>query len=252
MQAKAQHRAEKADHKALVHKRPTDKAVRRAHHLHNGDLVAPVKGRELDGVGDDKDGHEQQDRNERDTHNARNVAQRDQAAGDVLVHAHLGNAVDIVEDILRSLAGNAQIVNIDSIAVAQDLGIEILKKLVALILFFEGFDRLFLADKDAFLHIVALLDGAANGLGLRLIAVFIYEGKDLVLALKFLQLHLRVVGHERKRPHDHKAGHRDAHRRKGHETVREHVAHALAEKVSKIVFAHSLTSRCSRRRQHRS
>ena len=240
LQAKAKHRAEKADHKALVHERPADEAVRRADHFHNGDLVAAVKRRELDGVGDDEDRNEQQNRDERDAHHARDISQRDEAARDILVHADVGDALNIVEDVLRGLAGNAQIVNIDSVAVAQNLGVKVLEHVVPLVTRLKGLHRLFLADEDAFLHVGALLNGAAHGLGLRIVAALVHEGENFILALELLELHLRIVRHERKCTHDDKAGDRDAHGRKGHESVREHVAHALAEKVRKIVFAHSL------------
>ncbi len=119
------------------------------------------------------------------------------------------------------LPENAQIVNIDSVAVAQNLGVKVLEHVVTPRNAPQGLHRLFLADEDTFFHIVTLLDGAAHGLGLRIVAALVHEGENFILALELLELHLRIVRHERKCTHDDKAGDRDAHGRKGHESVRE-------------------------------
>ena len=56
--------------------RDRDKAVGRAHHFHNGDLIPPVKGGELDGVGNNEHGHNEQHCDQRQADNRGDIPDR--------------------------------------------------------------------------------------------------------------------------------------------------------------------------------
>ncbi|CAN4023239.1 AhpC/TSA family, partial [Dysosmobacter welbionis] len=92
LEEEGDHRAQQAQHEALIHKGPADEAVGGAHHPHDGDLLPPVKGGELDGVGDDEHRHYEQDGDQCHAYHRGYVPHSDKTAGDLLVVADIGDA----------------------------------------------------------------------------------------------------------------------------------------------------------------
>ena len=75
---------------------PANEGVGRPAHLHNGDLLPAVEESQLDGVGDDKQGHHSQHGHQHRRHTGGDIAHQDKALGDVIGSVYVGHAGDLL------------------------------------------------------------------------------------------------------------------------------------------------------------
>ena len=238
MQEKGDHRAQKADHKALVHKGPADKTVGGTHHSHDGDFLSPVKGGELDGIGDDEHRHNEQNRDQRHAYHRGHVPHGDKASGDLLKGVDLCNALYFLH-LFHCLALQLQIHHPDGKAVPEDGRVQILKHLFVGILGLEVLHGLLLGDVCSGCHIGYFLQLTLQRLGLLLGVGVIYIGQNLIFLLQIRKQGVGVDRHQCKRPHDQKTRHGDADGCEGHEAMAEHIAQAFMKKIPEIMpFSH--------------
>lgn len=89
--------AQHAKNKALDHERQADKAVGRAYHLHNGNLLAARVHGQLDGIGDDEQRHHKQHDNDDHGRDVQYLLERLKAVCDLVMRADLRHAVDLLD-----------------------------------------------------------------------------------------------------------------------------------------------------------
>ena len=127
--------------------------------------------------------------------------------------------------------------DVDDVAVAEHVGAQLAVQAVFIVVGHVGVPGLLAGDEGGVRHTGHGGKPALNGLGLLVGEAVVHEGDDGVLPLENLQVHVGVVGHQGKGAHNQQAGHGDAHGGKGHKAVGQHIAAALAEKVSDILHA---------------
>ena len=247
MQAKGDHSAQKAQHEALIHKGPANKAVGGAHHAHDGDLLSPVKGGELDGVGDNEHRHDKQNGDQGHAHHCGHVPHRDKAAGDLLIGIDVGNALHILH-LFLGLGLLRQIRHFDGVPILQDLRIQILKDLFIRVLGLETLHGLFLGDICDGGHVGQRLQLGFQRLGLSVGIGIVHIGQDLILLFQGVEQLVGVHRHQGKGSHDQKARHGNADSRERHESVAEHVGQALMNEISEIMLTHGAFLPHNRRR----
>ena len=233
LQAEAHGRANEAQQQALIHERPADEAIGSPHHFHDGDLVPPVEGGELDGVGNDEHGDDQQNGDQGDADDAGDVADGDEAVGDVLVRPDLGDALHALQ-ALHHLVHELQVRQVHHIAVAEDGGVQVAVQVVLVILGHIFVPGLLPGDEGAVRHAGDARQLGLEALGLLIREALVHEGHHGVLLLQVLQVDVGVVGHQREGAHNQQARHGDADGGKGHEPVGQHIAHALPEEITEI------------------
>ena len=174
MQQKGKDRTGKAQHEALIHKGPADKAVGRAHHFHNGDLIPPVKGGELDGVGNNEHGHHKQHCDQRQADDCGDIPDCDEAVGQLRIGVDAADAGNGLDEFHR-LALEFQLLDLDGEPVPEDVGVQILKIFLIRVFADEGLHGLLTGDKGDGRHIVHRFQFLLQGLGLCLRIAVIHK-----------------------------------------------------------------------------
>ena len=238
LKAEGDNGAQRAQQQPFVHEGPADEAVGRAHHFHDGDLIAAVEGGELDGVGDDEHRHQQQYGDKGDGDDPRHVADGNEAVGHRLIGAGLGDA----RHLLHRVAGGHDLIRVgdmDHVAVAEHLRQQVAVHALGVVFGHVGIPCLGAGHEGAVLHVVHGLHLGLERTGLILVQRLVHKSHDSVLLLQVGQVLVGVVGHQGERTHDEQASHGDADGGKGHEAVGEHIPRAFLDKKLEIVLHRS-------------
>ena len=224
---------EQTQQQTLEHERPADKVIGSTHHLHDGDLLTPVKGGKLDGIGNNQQRNHQQNGDKRHGNNACHVADGDKAGRNGFV---CPNLINTRHRLYRrfGFCDPIRIRQVDHITVAEYLRLEVLIHIVLIVFGHIGIPCLLTGDKGAVGHVVHLFQLVFQRLGLTLRQGVVHKGHHGILLLQISQIHVGVVSHQRKGTHDQQTGHRDADGGKGHKTMGKHAAGTLFEEITQI------------------
>ena len=222
-----------------------------AHHAHDGDLLPPGKHGQLDGVGDDKDGHRSQHGDQCIADGVDHAAHLYQFIGKFLFAGGAGDAVDLFQGI-HCLLVERHILHNDPVTIPQGIVVfqtfqyvGVVSHLLLIIL--QGF---FLGDKFHRLHIVHLFDFLFQGLGLGTGVGLIHPQHDFALGLQIGHLDSQVVGHQAEAGGDEQAGGNDRDGRHRHQPMGKEIADALFQIISQIKTLHQFDTRFSPNRRN--
>ena len=233
------------DH-TLHHEGPLNKRVGGAAHLHDGDLLPAVECCQLDGVGDDEQGHHRQDADEHQGYAGGDVPHQHKALGNGngrIYFRHAGHLLHQLGGLLHLL----DVVHMDAIAIPQHRSRHGVQQIVVLPALQKLVQRLLPGDEGHLRHIGHRLDLALQGPCLLLRAAVIDIGQKFVF---FLQVPQRVVQIHRQQgegAHDQQTGHDHTHGGKGHKAVGKDGVEPLAEIISRIKLSRHCSTHLSRR-----
>jgi len=237
LEEEADRRAQEAQDEALDHERQPDEAVRGADHFHDRDLLAPVVHGQLDRVGDDQQGYDEEHDNDDHRGDVEHLLQGLEAVGDLIVRRDLGHAVDL-PDLVDGLLHEGVVLHRDHIAVAERVGVEAVEEGGIILLLGEILQSLFPRNELRVEDVGDHVDLRTDALGLGLGIIFVDIDEDLILLLEIDDHDMQIVEDQAERAHDDETGNRHADGGEGHEPVEKNASDAFAEQIADIILLH--------------
>lgn len=225
---------------------PPDKPVGGAAHLHNGDLLPPGEGGQLDGVGDDGDGDEHQHHHQNDGQSGGHIAQHDKAVGNFQGGLHLGNAINVLH-LVHRLLHQLDVHHMNFIPVPKGVGLHVVKQVLPFLVCLKVGQGLLLGDKVDVRHIGYGLNLTFQRLGLGPGEGVVNVRQELVVVLQIAQHMVGVDGDQGEGTHNQQAGHGHAHRRNGHESMGKYTPEALPDMIPNLSISHCRNTLLPRR-----